>query len=35
MDDSSLVGRFEPFNDLLRDWQRFVQRNRSAADALG
>ena len=34
MDDSLLVRRFKRLRDLLRDRQRFVERNRSTRDAL-
>ena len=34
MDDALLVRGFERLGDLLRDRQRFVERNRSARDAL-
>ena len=34
MDDALLVRRFERVGDLLRDWQRFVERDRAARDPL-
>ena len=34
MDDALLVRRFERLGDLLRDRQRFVERDRAARDAL-
>ncbi len=35
MDDALLVRGFERLRDLSRDGQHFVQRNRSARDAVG
>ena len=34
MDDPLLVRRRQRLGDLLRDWQRLVERNRSARDAV-
>lgn len=35
MDNSLLVGRFERLCDLSCNWQRFIERNRPACDAVG
>ena len=34
MDDALLVCGFECLGDLLRDWQRFINRDRAARNAL-
>ena len=35
MDDALLVCRFERVRDLLRDWNRFIERNSAPRDAIG
>ena len=35
MDDAVLVGGFDRFDDLSRDWQCFVERKRTLGDAVG